>query len=110
MIFLGVEEINVEHKMQKCLDKEIRGDIMVNFVAHRPLKIFEENFVAGPGIAPGLEDYEPSVQLYTTPHASLKEPLNYITKVKLICLFTLLLLQNSESRKGARKSSLKMRS
>ena len=24
-------------------------------------------FVAEPGIAPGLEDYEPSVQLYTTP-------------------------------------------
>ncbi len=24
-------------------------------------------FVAGPGIAPGLEDYEPSVLLYTTP-------------------------------------------
>lgn len=24
--------------------------------------------VAGPGIAPGLEDYEPSVRLYTTPH------------------------------------------
>ncbi len=23
--------------------------------------------VAGPGIAPGLEDYEPSVLLYTTP-------------------------------------------
>ncbi|HNP89028.1 MAG TPA: hypothetical protein PKI75_00145 [Candidatus Woesebacteria bacterium] len=24
--------------------------------------------VAGPGVAPGLEDYEPSVLLYTTPH------------------------------------------
>lgn len=24
--------------------------------------------VAGPGGAPGLEDYEPSVRLYTTPH------------------------------------------
>ena len=23
--------------------------------------------VAGPGVAPGLEDYEPSVLLYTTP-------------------------------------------
>lgn len=27
--------------------------------------------VAGPGVAPGLEDYEPSVQLYTTPHILL---------------------------------------
>jgi len=24
--------------------------------------------VAGPGIAPGLRDYEPRVRLYTTPH------------------------------------------
>ena len=26
-----------------------------------------ETRVAGPGVAPGLEDYEPSVLLYTTP-------------------------------------------
>lgn len=26
--------------------------------------------VAGPGVEPGLEDYEPSVQPYTTPHVS----------------------------------------
>lgn len=32
--------------------------------------------VAGPGVAPGLEDYEPSVQLYTTPHI-LKELLYF---------------------------------
>lgn len=31
-------------------------------------------WVAGLGIAPRLEDYEPSVQLYTTPHVFLKEP------------------------------------
>ena len=24
--------------------------------------------VAGPGVGPGLEDYEPSVRPYTTPH------------------------------------------
>ena len=26
--------------------------------------------VAGPGVEPGLEDYEPSVQPYTTPHVN----------------------------------------
>jgi len=35
-------------------------------------------FVAGPGIAPGLEDYEPSVRLYTTPHVCFKEQKDYI--------------------------------
>ncbi len=25
------------------------------------------NYVAGPGVAPGLGDYEPPVRLYTTP-------------------------------------------
>ena len=25
-------------------------------------------FVAGPGVEPGLRDYEPHVQPYTTPH------------------------------------------
>ena len=27
------------------------------------------SYVAEPGVEPGLEDYEPSVQPYTTPHA-----------------------------------------
>lgn len=35
------------------------------------------SLVAGPGIAPGLEDYEPSVRLYTTPH--IKENRNIIS-------------------------------
>ena len=35
--------------------------------------------VAGPGIAPGLEDYEPSVRLYTTPHVCFKEQKDYNT-------------------------------
>ncbi len=30
---------------------------------------FGRTCVAGPGIAPGLEDYEPSVLLYTTPRS-----------------------------------------
>jgi hypothetical protein len=33
--------------------------------------------VAGPGIAPGLEDYEPSVQLYTTPHVCSSDYTNF---------------------------------
>jgi len=39
--------------------------------------IREDHFdiVAGPGIAPGLEDYEPSVRLYTTPHMFLMNTL-----------------------------------
>jgi hypothetical protein len=36
-------------------------------------------FVAGPGVAPGLGDYEPPVLLYTTPHA--KEQMYFTTKV-----------------------------
>ena len=37
--------------------------------ARSPLRSLR-SLVAGPGIAPGLEDYEPSVRLYTTPHVS----------------------------------------
>ena len=36
------------------------------------------NLVAGPGVEPGLEDYEPSVQPYTTPH--IVKQWYYITK------------------------------
>ena len=39
----------------------------------RPLQdgLFEFNsLVAGPGVGPGLEDYEPSVQPYTTPRVA----------------------------------------
>ncbi len=41
-----------------------------SFRPHKMQKTAEAvlHFVAGPGIAPGLEDYEPSVRLYTTPH------------------------------------------
>lgn len=41
--------------------------------------------VAEPGVAPGLEDYEPSVQLYTTPHTdSIKLNLTYQWKATTI--------------------------
>ena len=30
-------------------------------------------FVAGPGVEPGLRDYEPHVQPYTTPHVERSE-------------------------------------
>ena len=33
-----------------------------------PLPSSLRSLVAGPGDAPGLGDYEPPVQLYTTPH------------------------------------------
>ncbi len=42
--------------------------------------------VAGPGIAPGLEDYEPSVRLYTTPHV-VNEPAYYTTEMVKLKLF-----------------------
>ncbi len=35
-------------------------------------------YVAGPGFAPGLEDYEPSVRLYTTPRY-VKVQFDYIS-------------------------------
>lgn len=38
-------------------------------------KLSYHNCVAGPGIAPGLEDYEPSVRLYTTPHVNFTHQL-----------------------------------
>lgn len=32
------------------------------------IAVIVDNLVAGPGVEPGLGDYEPPVQPYTTPH------------------------------------------
>ncbi len=56
---------------------------LVDYIKNSPYKRAKLTYVAGPGGAPGLEDYEPSVLLYTTPRFLNVRTVDYST----FCMF-----------------------
>ena len=60
------------------IDRKIPINLPLAFIHLATSIAHVVKFVAEPGIAPGLEDYEPSVQLYTTPRFCCQQRLLYL--------------------------------